>query len=97
MIIYAYYKVAQKKQSYIEVFFEISGGLIKNLLDKCEDFNKKLQKEDDDFNDSIILYDEKYNEDTLIINENIKENNNNIYKYQRGNNKLQSSRIFKIK
>ena len=47
---------------------------------------KKLQNEEDDFNDSIILCDEKYNEDTLIINENV--NNNNIHKYQRGNNKL---------
>ena len=97
MIIYAYNKVPQKKQSYIEVFFEISSGVIKNLLDKCEDLIKKLQNEEDDFNDSIILYDEKYNEYTLIINENVNENNNNIYKYQRGNNKLQSSRIFKIK
>jgi hypothetical protein len=46
LIIYAYNKVAQKKQSYIEVFFEISNGLINNLLDKCEDFIKhyKIKK-----------------------------------------------------
>ena len=58
-------------------------------------FYKTLQNKKDDSNDSIILYDEKYIEDTLIINENV--NNNNIHKYQRGNNKLQSLRIFKIK
>ena len=49
-------------------------------------FYKTLQNKKDDSNDSIILYDEKYIEDTLIINRNV--NNNNIHKYQRGNNNL---------
>jgi hypothetical protein len=98
IIIYAYNKVAKKKQSYIEVFFEISSSVIKNLLDKCENFSKKLHNEEDDINGSLLFYEEN-NEEPLIKKENTNENNNinNSYKYQRGNNKLQSSRIFKIR
>jgi len=95
LINYAYNKVAQKKKSYIEVFFEIGTSVIKNSLDKCENFSKKLHYEEDDF-DSSINFENNYNEENIInSNENVNENDNN--KIQRGTKKLESSRIFKIR
>jgi hypothetical protein len=95
LINYAYNKVAKKKKSYIEVFFEIGTSVIKNSLDKCENFSKKLHYDEDDF-DASINFEDNYNEESLInSNENINENDNN--KVQRGAKKLESSRIFKIR
>ena len=43
IITYSYDKVSQKKESYIEVFFQIGSSVIKNSLNKCENFSKKLK------------------------------------------------------
>ena len=41
----AYDGVAKRKESYLEVFFEIGNSVIKASLEKCENFTKKIQSE----------------------------------------------------
>ena len=98
ILIYAYNGVAKKKESYIEVFFEIGTKTIRYSLEKCENFSKKIHSEDDDeFNDSISYNGSLYSEENLITQlDNSKDNNNN-FKNNKKNKPLQLSRIFKIK
>ena len=39
-------QVGKRKESYLEVFFQIDHSVKKNCLDKCEKFTKKIQSED---------------------------------------------------
>ena len=96
---YAYDKVSKKKESYIEVFFEIGPNVIKSSLDKCENFNKKLKKEEEEFEDSYFYYDDDYSEKSYNKSkEIIKEVHNsmsNINDRRKRNSQL--SKIFKIR
>ena len=56
IVTYAYVEVEKRKESYLEVFFEIGGNVIKNSLEKCENFSKKLQT--DSMSDSVSNLDE---------------------------------------
>ena len=42
---YSYVAVEKRKESYLEVFFEISPAVIKQSLEKCEEFSRKTQQE----------------------------------------------------
>ena len=42
---HAYDGVAKRKESYLQVFFEIGNSVIKASLEKCENFTKKIQAE----------------------------------------------------
>ena len=80
-----YSKVSIKKESYLEVFFDINKKIIQNFLENCENFNKKMQ--DDLSNDSTMssnfdLISEDFNEQNMINDTNKpaytdKENKNN--------------------
>ena len=52
MLNITYSKVSVKKESYLEVFFDINKKIIQIFLENCESFNKKIQ--DDVSNDSTI-------------------------------------------
>ena len=62
-ISYAFLAVGRRKESYLEVFFEIGEGVIRNALEKCEKFSKKIQsdyipeEEISTFNENEILDD----------------------------------------
>ena len=51
LFISLYEKVAKKKESYIELFFQINLNIIKSSLEKCEVFNCKLQKSENEIED----------------------------------------------
>ena len=94
IITYAYNKVSKKKESYIEVFFEIGISVIKSSLEKCEHFQKKL-KNDNEEEDISILY-EDYNKDNFIkTNQKTHENYSKINNSRKRNSQL--SKIFKIR
>ena len=58
--------VSRKKESYLEIFFEIGENVIKNSLERCEAFTKKIQM--DIVNDDLSKYDEsELNIDDEII------------------------------
>ena len=70
-------KLFKRKKVILKCFFEIGTSVIKNSLDKCENFSKKLHYEEDDF-DSSINFENNYNEENIInSNENVNENDNN--------------------
>ena len=78
-------KLFKRKKVILKCFFEIGTSVIKNSLDKYENYSKKLHYEEVDF-DNSINFENNYNEENLInSNENINENNN--YKIQRGSKK----------
>ena len=52
----AYSAVCKRKESYLEVFFEIGNNVIKNSLEKCEKFSKKIQS--DNLSETGSNYDE---------------------------------------
>lgn len=54
-----YSDVKIKKESYLEIFFEINSNVISNSMEKCEIFLKRLQFDEDDEGQSI-------NEDDLL-------------------------------
>lgn len=65
----AYQEVAQKKESYLEVFFEIEKDVIKNSLEKCENFARKIQLQS--FTE-FIVNDEEHDYYDIIPNKDIK-------------------------
>ena len=66
--------VEARKNSYLEVFFEIKGNLIISSLTKCENFVKRLQNTDSD--DIISIQDDDDNEDGENSNQNHKNYSN---------------------
>ena len=56
--------VEARKNSYLEVFFEIKGNLIISSLTKCEAFVKRLQNTDGD--DIISIQDDDDNADDFF-------------------------------
>ena len=64
----AFMDVDARKNSYLEVFFEIKGNLIISSLTKCENFVKKLQNTDNDDLISFLDDDENDEGDNAIHN-----------------------------
>jgi hypothetical protein len=62
LITKAYYIVSQKKEKYIEVFFDINLDIILTSLERCENYYKKLKGEMD------IEYDEQEQNDQMTNN-----------------------------
>ena len=97
IISYSYDKVSHKKESYIEVFFQIGISVIKNSLEKCENLSKKLKNEEDEFDDSFIKNEDKIsfikNEENIIEKQNINQSNID----DRNNRNSQLTKLFKIR
>ena len=64
----AFMDVDARKNSYLEVFFEIKGNLIISSLTKCENFVKRLQNTDNDDLISILEDDENDEGDNTFYN-----------------------------
>ena len=97
IITYSYDKNSKKKESYIEVFFQIGSSVIKNSLNKCENFSKKLKNEEEEFDGSILKSEDKIN---VIKNEKKskeKQNINNSNIHNKNNKNSQLTKIFKIR
>ena len=62
LITKAYYIVSQKKEKYIEVFFDINLDIILTSLERCENYYKKIKGEMD------IEYDEQEQNDQMTNN-----------------------------
>ena len=75
----AFMDVEARKNSYLEVFFEIKGNLIISSLTKCEAFVKRLQNTDGD--DIISIQDDDDNDD----GENSIQNHKNLSNEGEGN------------
>ncbi len=91
----AYVAVEKRKESYLEVFFEIGGNVIKNSLEKCENFSKKIQS--DNLSDATSNFDK-----TELIEENNVQSSNTSVKKQsltkkRKTNNSKEARIIKFK
>ena len=93
---YAYDGVAKRKESYLEVFFEIGNSVIRSSLEKCENFTKKIQTEstsdflsstdgDEVSEERMIIMPEKGN---TTVEHHRKKNMNNISK---------ETKVFRIK
>jgi len=70
----AYNSVLIRKESYLEVFFEIGIDVIKRAIEKCDKFSKKFSTEEGSDANSTILDEELEKEEK---EENIKQNVNN--------------------
>jgi hypothetical protein len=91
----AYVAVEKRKESYLEVFFEIGGNVIKNSLEKCENFSKKIQS--DNLSDATSNFDK-----TELIEENNQQQVSTAVKKQsltkkRKTNNSKEARIIKAK
>ena len=94
LVNYAYDGVSKRKESYIEVFFEIDTKIIRNSLLKCENFNRKLQNNEENDDEDDLLSPTSNNE-TPLIKKNEPQNEKNRIK--KGKNAFTSNMIFKIK
>ena len=90
----AYDGVAKRKESYLEVFFEIGNSVIKASLEKCENFTKKIQSESvSDFlssNNGDDISEEAIQVEKQVVT---KEKNRKIKK----GNVSKNTRIFRLK
>ena len=66
LIYNAYLAVSKRKESYLEVFFEIGENVIKNSLEKCENFMKKIQLDGKDLDDVSNLDQAEILEDKIL-------------------------------
>jgi hypothetical protein len=96
LIAVAYLAVGKRKESYLEVFFEIGDNVIKNSLEKCENFQKKIQNENTSEEVSNLDEAEMINDQVLLPAQNTKQNKTSGHKKRRNNNSLED-RIVKIK
>ena len=68
LLAHFYEKVGIRKESYLGIFFQIDHQIIKNSLEKCEKFNKKIQS--DSNVDYLISYGDQ---DELLEDEKTEE------------------------
>ena len=85
----AFSDVDARKNSYLEVFFEIKGNLIISSLTKCENFVKRLQNTDND--DIISIQDDEDNDDMDVTIQNHKN-----YSSEGEGNKITSRNVIII-
>jgi hypothetical protein len=91
---FAYLAVEKRKESYLEVFFEISPSVIKESLNKCEEFSKKVQQEGVSDTTSNLDEAELNGEDNKNANANAKKSSSTRKK---GSANSKEARIIKIK
>lgn len=96
LISYAYLAVGKRKESYLEVFFEIGDNVIRNSLEKCENFQKKFQSENASEEVSNLDQAEMINDQVLMPAQNTKQNRTSGHK-KRKNNNSREDKIVKIK
>lgn len=92
LILISYSEVGKRKESYLEVFFEIGGGVIKDSLEKCEEFTKKIQS-DGDNEAANNIEEDNINSDantSLVFN---KKPKNNSSKKRKSNNSKEDKLI----
>jgi len=96
ILVYSYMAVGKRKESYLEVFFEIGEGVIKNSLEKCEKFTKKFQSENN-VNEDVSNLDEAeiINDTNTSLLANTKSSRNSSKKRKSNNSK--EDKIIKIK
>ncbi len=95
-IAFVYMAVGKRKESYLEVFFEIGDNVIKNSLDKCEKFTKKFQSinildEISNLDEAEIIHDQ-----AITPLQNTKTSRSSGHK-KRKNNNSREDKIVKIK
>jgi len=95
-IVFSYMAVGKRKENYLEVFFEIGEGVIKNSLEKCEKFTKKFQS--DNISEEVSKMDEAeiINDTNSYLLSNSKSNRNTTTKKRKSNNSKED-KIIKIK
>ena len=89
-----YEEVAKRKESYLEVFFEIGNNVVRSSLEKCEIFTKKIQS-DLLTSDTLSTDDEcdYIGEDKLILD----KTSNKDHRAKRAYNSSRETKLFKIK
>jgi len=93
---FAYLAVGKRKESYLEVFFEIGDNVIQNSLEKCENFQKKFQSENASEEVSNLDEAEMINDQILMPIQNTKATRSSGSK-KRKNNNSREDKIVKIK
>ena len=96
LISFAYDLIAQRKESYLEVFFEIGTPVIKSSLEKCEKFIKKINEENNNDNESTDSFDNDIISSENHINQNDKRNKEKGKKGVRKTNSSRETKVFKI-
>jgi hypothetical protein len=95
MVSISYVLVEKRKESYLEVFFEIGGNVIKNSLEKCENFSKKIQT------DSLSDVNSNLDENELHQETTVQSTNSSLKKQSSGkkrkSNNSKEARVIKIK
>jgi hypothetical protein len=95
MVSISYVYVEKRKESYLEVFFEIGGNVIKNSLEKCENFSKKIQT--DSLSDATSNLDEnELHQETTVQTTNSSLKKQSSGKKRKSNNSKEA-RVIKIK
>jgi predicted membrane channel-forming protein YqfA (hemolysin III family) len=99
LVSFSYSAVGKRKESYLEVFFQIDHSVKKNCLDKCEKFSKKIQSEDISEGEANLDEAEMIADETHLTKTNKK---NNIASYsdknkKRKNNSSRENNIIKFK
>ena len=97
LISYSYSAVGKRKESYLEVFFEIGDGVIKNSLEKCEKFTKKFQNDNVSEEVSNLDEAEMINDQSMLGVQNLKVSRFSSHHKKRKNNNSQEDKIVKIK
>jgi hypothetical protein len=96
-ISYAFVEVNKRKESYLEVFFEVGEGVIKNSLGKCENFSKKFQSDNMSENVSNLDETDITLDPVLLSLKNGKSNKSSGNKKRKSNNSGEDKIIkFKI-
>ena len=94
---YAYDGVAKRKESYLEVFFEIGNSVIRNSLEKCENFTKKIQTESTSDFLSSRDGDDVSEEQMIIIHDKTMNNNVDHHRKINLNNISKETQVFRVK
>jgi len=96
LITYAFLEVGKRKESYLEVFFEIGEGVIRNSLEKCEKFSKRFQS--DNISEEVSNLDEnEINFDPVFLTLGNGKSNKSSGSKKRKNNNSREDRITKFK
>ena len=96
LISFVYDQVAQRKESYLEVFFEIGTPVIRSSLEKCEKFIKKINEENINDNESTDSFDNDIISSEKNSNEIEKRNKEKGKRGIRKTNSSRETKVFKI-
>ncbi len=95
-ISFAFVEVGKRKESYLEVFFEIGEGVIRNSLEKCEKFSKKFQS--DNLSEEVSNLDETdINDDPVLLTIGNDKSKRSSSSKKRKSNNSREDRIINVK